>query len=92
MNIKKLSFSFLVSLISIQAAAFSDVGTSKRSCEAAKRDAQVLAQSHCYSLDTRPKVTMGSCKKKKIDGAKQYRVPVSYKCLVQTARFDYSEE
>lgn len=89
MNLKKLSFSVLVSLVSVQAAAYSDIGTSKKSCSAAKRDAQVIAQSHCYSLDTSPKVTMGECKKKKSQGNVQFRVPVYYKCLVQTARFDY---
>jgi hypothetical protein len=91
MNLKKISFAMMMSLMSIQAAAFSDVGTSKRNCGAAKRDAQVIAQSHCYSLDTSPKVTMGSCKKRNSQGEKEYRVPVYYKCLVQTARFDYED-
>jgi hypothetical protein len=91
MNVKKISVGLLMSLMSVQAAAFSDIGTSKKSCSSAKRDAQVIAQSHCYSLDTSPKVTLGSCKKRKFQGEKQFRVPVYYKCLVQTARFDYGE-
>jgi len=90
LNVKKITFGLLVSLVSVQAAAFSDIGTSKTGCESAKRDAQVIAQSHCYSLDTTPKVTIGkSCSKRKISGQTQFRVPVYYKCLVQQARFDY---
>ncbi|MES2768142.1 MAG: hypothetical protein V4596_03270 [Bdellovibrionota bacterium] len=89
MNLKKITFGLLVSLVSVQAAAFSDIGTSKTSCSSAKRDAQVIAQSHCYSLDTKPKLTMGSCTQRKLQGKKQYRVPVYYKCMVQTASFDY---
>lgn len=89
-SIKKVTFGLLVSLVSVQAAAFSDVGTSKINCESAKRDAQVIAQSHCYSLDTTPKVKVGKkCTKRKISGSTQYRVPVYYKCNVQQARFDY---
>lgn len=84
-----MSYGMIVGLMSVQAAAFSDIGTSKRGCKSAERDAQVIAQSHCYSLDTKPKMTMGSCKKKKIQGQTQYRVPVYYRCQVQTANLDY---
>lgn len=90
LSVKKMTFGLLVSLVSVQAAAFSDIGTSKTNCESAKRDAQVIAQSHCYSLDTTPKVTVGkSCTKRKISGVTQYRVPVYYKCNVQQAKFEY---
>lgn len=89
MLLKKLSFGMIVGLVSVQAAAFSDIGTSKRGCKSAERDAQVIAQSHCYSLDTTPKIKMGTCKKKKINGQTEFRIPVYYKCQVQTVSFDY---
>lgn len=74
---------------SVQGHAFSDVGTSKKGCQSAKRDAQVIAQSHCYSLDTKPKISFGSCQKRKVGGKLQFRVPVRYNCQIQTAKFDY---
>lgn len=98
MNIKRISpnvflgisLGILLSLSSVQVLAFSDIGTSKLSCRSAERDAQVIAQSHCFSLDTKAKMKMGHCKKRKVLGKRQFRVPVYYKCMVQTARFDYN--
>lgn len=90
MDYKRAILGITMSLVSVQAAAFSDIGTSKMGCKSAKRDAQVIAQTHCYSFDTKAKIAYGSCKKRTIYGKKQYRVPVYYKCQIQTASFDYN--
>lgn len=87
--LKTAIFSLLGIAFSVQAYAFSDVGTSKRGCKSAERDAQVIAQSHCYSLDTQPKIRFGACQKRKVRGKIEFRVPVRYQCQVQTAKFDY---
>ena len=74
-----------VVFLSANASAFSDIGTSKKNCDSARNDAKIIAQTHCFSLDTESKIKFGSCKKR--NG--EYRVPVYYNCLVGSVSFEY---
>lgn len=88
---KLVVFSYIFVLFAAtNVMAFSDIGTSRTSCSSARTEAEVIARTHCLSLDTKPKIRRtGKCKKKKYNGKTEYRVSVIYKCQIDTARFGY---
>lgn len=79
----------IVAVTSVDAFAFSDIGTSRTSCSSARTEAEVIARSHCLGLDTTPKIRRtGKCMKKKYNGKTEFRVSVVYRCQIDTARLD----
>ncbi len=87
---KLFALGFIIfTVASIDAMAFSDIGTSRSSCAAAKNEAEVIARGHCLSLDTTPNIRrFGKCQRKKYNGKREYRVSVIYRCQIDTKGFD----
>jgi len=87
----KVLLAALVTVVSMNCFAFSETGSSHKSCEKAQRDALTMADGHCVGIDTEgvTKVRFGRCSEQKVLKHKTYKINIYYTCKMPEFDKDY---